>query len=121
MLATRLGDAMDAPATLPRLCERPEDIRAIMTDRLAREGLRVKGTPVGIESAAYARLVDYGFPGEEAELASVVQRLVARCAGEVVRAEDVEALGLVGAVESNDERDARGEQREQKVGPKLVR
>jgi len=40
-LALRLGDALEAPIRLPRLRDRPEDLRAILTDRLAREGLRV--------------------------------------------------------------------------------
>lgn len=93
-LATRLGDAQSSPIALPRLRDRPEDIRAVVTDRLAREGLRVKGTPVGIEAAAYARLVEHPFPGEEAELAALVQRLVAACSGDVVRVADVEALGF---------------------------
>jgi len=96
-LATRLGDGVEDPITLPRLSERPEDIRAILTDRLAREGLRVRGTPVGIEDAAFARLAEYAFPGEDAELVSIVQRLVAGLRGDVVRAADVDALRLVGA------------------------
>ena len=105
-LATRLGDALDAPIVLPRLRDRPEDIRAVVTDRLAREGLRVKGTPVGIEAAAYARLVEHTFPGEEAELAALVQRLVAACNGDVIRVADVEALGF-GRSPSPDEGAAR--------------
>jgi hypothetical protein len=93
-LASRLGDAREAPIVLPRLRDRAEDLRAILTDRLAREGLRLLGRPVGIEQAAYARLVDHGFPGEDAELAAIVQRLVARSTGDVVRAADVDALQL---------------------------
>jgi DNA-binding NtrC family response regulator len=93
-LAVRLGDARQRPTVLPRLRERSDDLRAILTDRFAREGLRVLGRPVGIEQAAYARLIDYRFPGEDAELASIVQRLVARCTGDLVRAADVEALRL---------------------------
>jgi len=93
-LAVRLGDARGSPIVLPRLRERAEDLRAILTDRLAREGLRLLGRPVGIEQAAYARLVEYSFPGEDAELAAIVQRLVARSTGDVVRAADVDALHL---------------------------
>ena len=93
-LAARLGDALDSPILLPRLRDRPEDIRAILTDRLAREGLRVKGTPVGIDDAAFSRLVEHLFTGEDAELASIVQRLVASCTGEVIRASDVALLPL---------------------------
>lgn len=93
-LALRLGDALDAPIELPRLSERPEDLRAIVSDRLAREGLRLRGTPLGIDSAAFGRLVEYPFLGEDAELASICQRLAAICKGDVVRAEDVEQLGI---------------------------
>ena len=49
---------------------------------------------MGIDHAAYARLVDYSFPGEDAELAAIVQRLVATATGDVVRVSDVEALHL---------------------------
>jgi hypothetical protein len=93
-LASRLADARTAPVELPRLRDRPEDLRAILTDRLAREGLRVLGRPVGIDHSAFGRLVEYPFPGEDAELAAIVQRLVAACTGDVVRAGDVDALGL---------------------------
>ncbi len=96
-LAVRLAEAISAPVELPRLCDRSEDLRAIVTDRLAREGLRVLGRPAGIDQGAFARLVDYRFPGEDAELAAIVQRLVAMCLSEgreVVRAADVDALGL---------------------------
>lgn len=93
-LALRLGDARGVPIVLPRLRDRAEDLRAILTDRLAREGLRLLGRPVGIEHAAFARLVDYPFPGEDAELAAIVQRLVALSKGDVVRALDVDALHL---------------------------
>jgi hypothetical protein len=96
-LAMRLGDARSAPVPLPRLRDRADDLRAILTDRLAREGLRVLGRPVGIEQAAFARLLEHAFPGEDAELAAVVQQLVARCARsgtDVVGAADVDALRL---------------------------
>src|SRR5271170_1591364 len=47
-LAARLGDATEAEIVLPRLEGRSEDLRALLGDRLAREGLRQRGTPVGI-------------------------------------------------------------------------
>ncbi len=95
LLATRLGDAQHEAIALPRLRERAEDLRAIVADRIAREGLRAKGVPVGIDAAAFGRLVDYEFPGEGAELDAIVQRLVASCDGDLVRRKDVDALGLV--------------------------
>ena len=98
-LAARLGDAREAPIVLPRLRDRTEDVRAILTDSLARQGMRVLGRPVGIDNAAYARLVEHEFPGEDAELAAIVERLVSRCAQDrgrdVVRAADLDS-GLGG-------------------------
>jgi hypothetical protein len=93
-LEARFGDALENAVVLPGIAERPEDVRAIVTDRLAREGLRVRGRPVGIEDAAFARLVDHPWTGEDAELAHVVARLVAGCEGDVVRLADVQRLQL---------------------------
>lgn len=80
---------------LPGLRDRSEDLRSLVADRLAREGLRVHGRPIGIDSAAFGRLVEHGFDGEDAELVSIVTRLVLRVQGDVVRRADVDALGLV--------------------------
>jgi DNA-binding NtrC family response regulator len=99
-LEARLSAAFDDPVRLPRLRERAEDLRGVLIDRLAREGLRVRGTPVGLHDSAFAELVDHPFDGEDAELASIVIRLVARAQSvqaDVVRVEDVRALGLVKA------------------------
>jgi hypothetical protein len=91
-LAAVVGAGAVAPVALPRLRERPEDLRNVLTDQLAREGLRALGRPVGIERAALTRLVDYDFPGEDAELTGMVRRLVARCEGDIVRSADVDAV-----------------------------
>jgi hypothetical protein len=93
-LAARLADGISAAVTLPGLKDRAEDLRAIVTDRLAREGLRVRGAPVGIDDRAFAALLSYSFPGEDAELRAIATRLVARLAGDVVRVSDVLALKL---------------------------
>jgi len=89
-LASRFAEA--ASCALPRLRDRPEDLRAIVSDRLAREGLRTRGVPVGVEDAAFARLLDCPFEGEDAELASMIQRLVTACEGDVIRARDIDAI-----------------------------
>ena len=94
LLFARFGDGADAEVVLPPLGERPEDLRAILTDRLAREGLRQKGAPLGIDDAAFGLLADYSFPGDHAELLLIARRLVAGAKGPVVRADDVEELGL---------------------------
>jgi hypothetical protein len=95
-LIARLGDACEAPILLPPLHERAEDLHAMLLDRLAREGLRQRGAPVGIDDAAFARLADYPFPGDYAELAMIAVRLVEAVAGDVVHAADVDALQLMG-------------------------
>lgn len=82
------------PVVLPGLRERPEDLFSIVADRLAREGLRVRGRPIGIDANAYARLVDHPFDGEDAELATIVARLVAHARGDVIKAADIDALDL---------------------------
>lgn len=107
-LESRLDDAVAAPVALPRLQDRPDDFRAILTDRLAREGLRARGRPVGIEPAAYAMLAEYPFPGDDAELCAAVQRLVADCRTDTVRVADVGALGLTARGPSTDSFAASG-------------
>ncbi len=82
------------PVALAGLRERGEDLFAIVADRLAREGLRVRGTPIGIEAAAFARFVEYPFEGEDHELAALVTRLVLHGNGDVVRVADMDAIGL---------------------------
>lgn len=88
-LRSALADAFEVIVELPRLADRPEDFRAILTDRLAREGMRLRGRPAGIEPAAYAHLTEYEFPGDDVELGAMVQALVAGCENDMVRVRDV--------------------------------
>lgn len=88
----RFQDA--SPIALPGLRERAEDLFSIVADRLAREGLRVRGRPLGIHAAAFARLVEHPFEGEDAELSAIVTRLVAHAKGDVIEARDIDALAL---------------------------
>ena len=82
----------DAPVIeLPRLRDRSEDLFSIVSDRLAREGLRIRGKPLGIEASAFARLVEHPFEGEDAELAALITRVAARTQGDVVKAADMDA------------------------------
>lgn len=93
-LRDRLGEALDEAVTLPAIRDRAEDLRALLADRLAHEGLRLRGRPMGLDDAAFARLVDYPFDGGDAELDVLALRLATGCDGDVVRAVDVERLGL---------------------------
>lgn len=88
-LLARLGDAGVEPITFPRLQDRAEDLRAMVTDALAREGLRVRGRPVGLSDHAFGQLLEYAFPGEEPELFVLARRLVRSAEADVVSAEDV--------------------------------
>jgi DNA-binding NtrC family response regulator len=95
LLASRFGASLQSPIRLPRLDERPEDLRALVTDLMAREGVRARGGAVGIDDKAFMQLVDYGFPGGDAELVAIVRRLVAIAGNDnVVRVEHVTSLKL---------------------------
>ncbi|MEO8876673.1 MAG: hypothetical protein ABI461_13865 [Polyangiaceae bacterium] len=95
LLASRFGDALRSPIRLPRLDERAEDLRGLMTDLLAREGVRARGDAVGIDDKAFMRLVEYSFPGGDAELLAIARRLVAVAGNDgVVREAHVVALKL---------------------------
>lgn len=103
-LYARFEDAK--PVELSGLHERAEDLFSIVADRLAREGLRVRGRPIGIDAAAFARLVEYPFEGEDHELASIVTRLVVHARGDVVRVADVDAIGLPKVTDEDEAKDA---------------
>ena len=86
-----LGDAV----VWPHLHERGEDLRSLVLAGLAREGLCLRGAPLGIDDAAYELLADHAFDGEDAELRSILKQLALLAKGDVVRAADVRELGLV--------------------------
>jgi hypothetical protein len=100
-LARVLGASLTDPVVLPRLSERLDDLRSLVIEGLAREGMRTAGKPFGIEPSAYARLVDYEFPGDVAELNVLIQRLAARCSGDAVRVTDMEAIGFGALVQGS--------------------
>jgi DNA-binding NtrC family response regulator len=93
-LVARLGDALAELVLWPHLRERGEDLRSLVLAGLAREGVRTRGAPLGIEDAAFEDLSNYEYPGEDAELASIVKRLSLVASGDVVTRGDVRSLGL---------------------------
>jgi hypothetical protein len=95
-LAGVLAQGLADRVVLPRLSERSDDLRSLVIEGLAREGMRTAGKPFGIEPSAYTQLADYEFPGDVAELWVLIERLVAGCRGDTVRVADVELLRLGG-------------------------
>ncbi|MCB9607625.1 MAG: hypothetical protein H6716_13605 [Polyangiaceae bacterium] len=92
-LSPRLNRAVEqAQVTLPCLAERAEELRPMLIERLAREGLRQRGEPLGVEPRVVALLIEHSWPGNERELDALVEALVQRAAGSVVTAADLAAL-----------------------------
>ncbi len=89
-----LEDALADVIVWPHLRERGEDLRSLVLAGLAREGVSVRGAPLGIEDAAYERLADHPFLGEDAELRVILKRLALSAEGDVVCVADVAGLGL---------------------------
>jgi DNA-binding NtrC family response regulator len=93
-LARALGDRL---IELPPLVARPEDMRAIIVDRLARLGVRLKGRPMGLDPRALGRLIEHAWPGNELELDDVLTRAIAASDGDVLSAAHLEQVGFVAA------------------------
>jgi transcriptional regulator with AAA-type ATPase domain len=79
---------------LPVLFERAEDLRALVLDRLCRSGIRRAGEPLGIEPQALSVLVDYTWPGNEAELRLVIERAARAATGVRVGVADLARIGF---------------------------
>ncbi|HEU4406576.1 MAG TPA: hypothetical protein VFS43_15020 [Polyangiaceae bacterium] len=97
-LEPELGDALSGHAVaLPPLSERAEDLRSIALDRLARLGLALQGSPLGIADDALARLLECPWPANDAELDVVLLRAALDARGPVVTAKDLERTGFAPA------------------------
>jgi hypothetical protein len=90
-LADRLGDRAVA---LPALAARGEDLRALALDHLARIGTRLRGRPLGLDLAALSAILEYAWPGNDAELGAVLLRAAIATEGDVVGARELEAIGF---------------------------
>lgn len=84
--------ASDAHVRVPSLAERAEELRPMLLERMAREGLRQRGEPLGVEPRVVALLLEHSWPGNERELDALVERLVRHAAGSVVTSADLAAL-----------------------------
>lgn len=89
-MVEELADALgDRAVPLPPLAARPEDVRAIALDHLARLGNALRGSPLGLADDALARLFEEPFPGNDEELAALLLRAAVRAKGAVVTAADL--------------------------------
>lgn len=77
---------------LPSLHERPEDLRALVLDCLGRQR---PGEALGIDRHALQALLDYEWPGNEAQLRDVLDRAAMKCKGAQLRLSDLQASGFI--------------------------
>ena len=66
---------------IPSLRERPEDIPVLLADtlsRIAKSSLPESGPSLYLSEAAHARLIQHGWPGDEAEIDHVLTQAAAR-------------------------------------------
>jgi DNA-binding NtrC family response regulator len=79
---------------LPRLVDRPEDLRALVLEALSRFGVARTGDPLGIEPAALAALAEHDFPGNEQELFGLLARCAASARGARITLAELAEQGL---------------------------
>jgi transcriptional regulator with AAA-type ATPase domain len=79
---------------LPELADRAEDLRALVLEGLSRFGVARTGSPLGIEPAALAALMEHEFPGNELELFGLIARTAASIEGPRVTLADLRNNGL---------------------------
>jgi hypothetical protein len=96
-LARSVGDA---EVRLPTLAERGEDLRALCFAELLRAGDADRKEPLGIDPKALALLIDHSWPGNEAELRSVLVRAAAAASGPVITPADLAAIGFTPELEA---------------------
>jgi two-component system, NtrC family, response regulator HydG len=91
------------PVQVPPLRERKDDIPRLTAHILARRrgaaksfgGAQVR-YPTQITAKALARLMSYPWPGNIRELENVLSRAAILCDGEMIRADDLDLVGLPG-------------------------
>jgi len=95
-LSSTLADWLgDRAVPLPELAARPEDLRALVLDQLARAGTRLRGAPLGIDDRALARLMEHQWPGNDVELADVLLRATLVAQEKRVTLEDLQTIGFI--------------------------
>jgi DNA-binding NtrC family response regulator len=90
-LADRLGDRAVA---LPALSARGEDLRALALEHLSRIGTRLRGRPFGLDLRALSAILEYPWPGNDAELGAVLLRAALAAEGDVLGLRELTAIGF---------------------------
>jgi DNA-binding NtrC family response regulator len=94
-LSRSIGGLIErAQIAIPALADRAEDLRALVLDRLAAIGLSTRSEPLGIDTPALRLLVEHTWPGNDTELADVLNRASAVATGPVVTAADLAVIGF---------------------------
>lgn len=81
---------------LPRLADRPEDLRSIILDWASRHTRGPEQNPLGVERTALQCLLDYPWPGNDSELRDVVERAAMVASGPVIGLADLRAIAFAG-------------------------
>ncbi len=93
----------DRAAHIPRLADRPEDLRGVLLDRVARVGLRLRGRPFGLTAAALEQLIEHAWPGNDLEIDDVLTRAALESSGDCITVAALRRVGFaVIAPRTND-------------------
>jgi DNA-binding NtrC family response regulator len=84
------------PIEIPPLRSRMEDVPVLARHFARRVSARWGKAPVEIDGSAVDALMDYAWPGNVRELENVVERAVALCPGDVLRADALPRFGRTG-------------------------
>ncbi len=91
----RLADLLgDRAVALPPLAARSEDLQALAVEHLGRLGIRLQSRPLGLEPKALAALLEYEWPGNDAELYATLLRAAILTQGEVIGVAELEKIGF---------------------------
>jgi transcriptional regulator of acetoin/glycerol metabolism len=81
---------------LPTLLDRPEDLRALVIDIASRNTRGPERQPLGVERGALQALLDYAWPGNDAQLRDVLERAAAIATGPLITLSDLSAVAFPG-------------------------
>lgn len=94
-LSERLADKLgDRAVALPPLVSRPEDLRALSLEHLARIGVRLGRRPLGLSPKALLSLLEHEWPGNDAELSATLLKAALVTEGDVIGVKELAKAGF---------------------------